>query len=133
MQMQQLREAKTQEDGTKVEDSSAVTSVAVKTDTIEISAEGQKALEQIKAAKVSAKPAQSPPKTSTEEAESETAIATENTSSNASIVAELTEEDDTVSTTDLYTMTESELKSLVTDGAITKKEMEDELQRRENS
>ncbi len=134
LQMQQLKEAKTQEDGTKVQDSSAVTSVTIKTDTIEISAEGQKALEQLKAAKAGPKPAPSAPQaTTTEETTSETTAVTEDTSSNASIVAELTEDDESVSTTDLYTMSESELKSLVSDGTITRREMTDELERRSGS
>lgn len=135
LQMQQLKASKTQENGTKVEDSSAVTATSGKSDTIEISAEGQKALEQLKAAKAAPKPSQSAPKTSTAEASStETASVAENTSSNASIVAELTEDDDdAVSTTDLYTLSESELKSLVSDGSITRKEMLDELERRSAS
>ena len=132
--MQQLKEAKTQENGTKVEDSSAVTSATSKTDTIEISAEGQKALEQLKAAKASPKPVPSAPQASTtEETTSETAALTEETSANASIVAELTEDDESVSTTDLYTMSESELQSLVSEGTITRKEMQDELERRSGS
>ena len=133
MQMQQLKDSKVQEDGTKIEDSSAVTSVAGKTDTIEISTEGQKALEQIRAAKASFKPAPSVPQKSTEEADDETSAVAEETSSNASIVEELTQEDDSdsVSTSDLYSMSEDELRSLVSNGSITKKQMENELKRRE--
>lgn len=131
LQMQQLKEAKTQEDGTKVEDASAVTAVKSKTDTIEISAEGQKALEQLKAAKAGLKAAPSAPQASTtEETTSATATVTEDTSTNDEIVAELTEDDNSVSTTDLYTMSESELQSLVSEGTITRKEMLDELERR---
>ena len=135
LQMQQLKAATTQENGTKVEDSSAVTAATSKTDTIEISAEGQKALEQLKAAKAAPKPTASAPQASSaEETTSETAAVTEETSANASIVAELTEDDDdSVSTADLYTMSESELKSLVSDGTITRKDMQDELERRSGS
>lgn len=42
----------------------------------------------------------------------------------------LSEEEETVTDSDLYTMTETELQSLVSEGTITRADMEDELARR---
>ncbi len=128
LQMQQLREGKTQESGTKVEDPTALTATESKTDTIEISAEGQKALEQMRAAKAVEQPVVK------EVADNSTDVASSaktTESSTAAVVNQLTSEDSVdVSSTDLYTMTESELRTLVSKGTITRTEMNDELERR---
>ncbi|NCA68066.1 MAG: hypothetical protein EOM87_08390 [Clostridia bacterium] len=132
LQMQQSKEAKIQQNGTKVEDSKALAASENITDTIEISDEGKMALEQIKAAKADSKDIVIAPKTElTETTETtETASANSETTSTESAVSELIDEEDDVTASDLYTMTESELLSLVSNRTITRKEMQVELQRR---
>ncbi|MEA4894799.1 MAG: hypothetical protein VB064_06015 [Oscillospiraceae bacterium] len=118
--IQQLREGKVQEDGTKVEDSAAVTSTSAKSDTVEISAEGQLALAQIKAG-VSF---------SSQQTEAESTDEVVMVSSSKSLHTSELENDETISGSDLYSLSESELKSLVSEGKITRKQMEEELLRR---
>jgi len=132
LQMQQSKEAKIQQNGTNVEDSKALAASDNITDTIEISEEGKMALEQIKASKANSKADVSAPQTElTDTTETtETASASSETTSTESAVSDLIDEEDDVTSSDLYTMTESELRSLVSDGTITRKEMQDELQRR---
>lgn len=133
LQMQQLKESKRQDNGTKVEDPAAITAAESKTDKIEISAEGQKALKQIKAAKAGGQPAASAAVTeSTEKSKDEISSVVETTDSGtSSVIKQLTAEgSDDVSSSDLYTMSESELSTLVAKGTITRKEMEQELERR---
>ena len=131
LQMQEVKDGKTQENGTRVEDSTAVSASASKTDTIEISAEGQAALEQIKAAKSNSSSA---PATTAQTSSAKTSTAASTTSSlettdSSSDITKYLDEN-TVSTSDLYTKSESELKSLVSEGEITNQQMQDELARR---
>jgi len=131
LQMQQLKDAKTQENGTKVEDAVAVTATERKTDTVEISTEGQKALEQMKAAKAGGKPAAGAPEIdNTEKSTTSTASAKAEASASKAAVSQLTEEKDSSSASDLYTKTESQLKLFVSKGTITRQEMQTELKRR---
>ena len=132
LQMEQSKEAKIQQNGTKVEDSKALAASEHITDTIEISEEGKMALAQIKAAKANSKDVVIAPETElTETTETtETASASSETTSTESAVSELIDEEDDVTSSDLYAMTEIELRALVSNGTITRKEMKDELQRR---
>lgn len=131
LQMQQLKDAKKQEDGTIVEDSSAVSSIKQEPDSVEISTQGQLALEQMIAEKANSQ-------TAAAQTISTITDTTESVSSEKSSTVPVTsqssdDEDDDVSVEDLYTMTESELRSLVSEGKITKKEMQNELERRDGS
>lgn len=118
-----------QEDGTEVEYAAAVTSVK-SGDRIEISAEGQKALAQMRAAKPaaesegevsdSAQPA--PPAGAKPTGAPPAATAPQSTKES--------DDDESVSSTELYTLSETELQSLLTDGSITRSEYVSELARR---
>ncbi len=122
-----LQEGKTQKDGTKVEDPTAVTSTESKTDTINISTQGQFALEQIKASKADNTFARA--STNTDEAKSDAADTvskqkkTDSTDTSGSKSKAETKKS-------LYSMSKSELNILVSEGLITSQEVKTELKRR---
>jgi hypothetical protein len=122
-----LHDGKTQKDGTKVESPTAVTSSERKTDTINISTQGQLALEQIKAAKSDGTSADFIRNTvKTKSDSSKTDAEQKKTDSKAN--------SDTKSKSgnkkSIYSMSKSELNILVSEGLISGQEVKKEMKRR---
>ena len=122
-----LQDGKKQRDGTKVEDPSAVTSAERKTDTINISTQGQLALEQIKASKADSTSANSikneqkrKSDTSSADSERKKTDSTDKSGSNSK----------SDSKKSIYSMSKSELNTLVSEGLISGQDVKNELKRR---
>jgi|GEM_PF-5535577 len=105
LNMNRLHAGRTQRDGTKVEDPDAVTRIESKTDSVEISAQGQKAMKQ---------------KANSDE---------EKAQGSDHSAPDVSGKKDTGST-NLRSRSRSELSTLVAEGIITRTDMKNELKRR---
>ena len=122
-----LQDGKIQKDGTRVEDPTAITSAERKTDTINISTEGQLALEQMKASKTGNTALFETPnmdKTKTDVLET---VSAQKKGSSAAAADLKTKSDSEKS---MYSMSKSELNTLASEGLLSPQEVKNELKRR---
>lgn len=123
----QLQDGKKQRDGTKVEDPTAITSAERKADTINISTQGQLALEQIKASKASSSSVNSVKNTQKDRSDASGVDKAQKNAASDGTSGEKTKTDNKKS---IYSMSKSELNILVSEGLITSQEVKKELKRR---
>lgn len=129
LKAQQAKAGTVQEDGTKVEDPSAIVSISPKTDTIEISGEGRQALAQAKQALKTASGSEAGENAEAAGQSAAQAKSDSDVSSLSTLFSDSSSADNT-STAELASKTEQQLEKLVAEGSITRSEMDAELRRR---
>jgi len=122
-----LQDGKTQRDGTKVEEPRAVTSAEHKTDTINISTQGQFALEQMKAEKSDSSSANTIRNADRKKSDTASSVPGEKKTDSTD---KSDSKSESASTKSIYSMSKSELNVLVSEGLISSQEVKKELKRR---
>ena len=122
-----LQDGKIQKDGTRVEESTAITAAERKTDTINISTQGQLALEQMKASRADNTAFSDAPNTDQAKADASETDFTKKKGSSAAAAESKTK---STAAKSMYSMSKSELNTLVSEGLLTSQDMKMELKRR---